>query len=216
MRKAAIFDLDGVITDTARYHFLAWKQMANQEGIDIDEQFNETLKGISRMDSLDRILAKGNKKYTQEEKLALAHSKNEHYKELIEKMTADELLPGAANVLKSLRKMGIKIALASASKNAMTILERLGIASLFDYVADANLIKNSKPDPEVFLVAAKNLDVQPDQCVGVEDAVAGVQAIKSANMYAIGVGDKKVLNQADRVIPDLNAFPLGESFKSIK
>ncbi len=215
MRKAVIFDLDGVITDTARYHFLAWKQLANQEGIDIDEEFNETLKGVDRMSSLERILAKGKKQYTEAEKLALADTKNEHYKELIKAITAKDLLPGALSTLQALKKMGIKIGLASVSKNAATILDRLGITNLFDYVVDANKIKRGKPDPEIFLTAAQVLQVSPEQCIGVEDAVVGVQAIKSANMYAIGVGDKNILNQADSIIADLTQFPINDAYKAI-
>jgi beta-phosphoglucomutase len=215
MRKAVIFDLDGVITDTARYHYLAWKEMAKQIGIDIDEEFNETLKGVDRMGSLERILASGNKQYSESEKLDLATSKNNHYNELIKSMSAKDLLPGALAALKSVRELGLKTALASVSKNASTIIERLGITNLFDYIVDANFIKNGKPDPEIFLKAAKELHVPPNECIGVEDAVVGVQAIKSAGMYAIGVGDAKVLNQADVVIPSLTAFPAGEAFKAI-
>jgi beta-phosphoglucomutase len=215
MRKAVIFDLDGVITDTARYHFLAWKHMANQEGIDIDEQFNETLKGVDRMTSLDKILALGKKKYTDDQKRELAEQKNEYYKQLIKGITQQDLLPGAYSTLKSLREMGVKTALASVSKNAGTILERLGIASLFDYVVDANQIVKTKPDPEIFWTAAKGLQVNPEECIGVEDAVVGIQAIKTAGMYAIGVGDPSVLKEADLVIPDLTSFPLGEAYKAI-
>ena len=215
MRKAVIFDLDGVITDTARYHYLAWKQMANQIGIDIDEEFNETLKGVDRMGSLDRILARGNKQYTEKEKLALADSKNEHYKELIKGITASDLLPGALTALNSLRAISVKTGLASVSKNASTIVDRLGITDLFNYVVDANLIKKGKPDPEIFLKAAQELHVPPAECMGVEDAVVGIQAIKSAGMYAIGVGDPKILNQADQVIPNLTTFPTGAAYQAI-
>lgn len=207
MRKAVIFDLDGVITDTARYHYLAWKKLAAQEGIDIDEKFNETLKGVDRLTSMGLILAKGNKKYSESEMHALAEQKNEYYKQLIENMTADDLLPGAASTLQSLRDTGIKIGLASASKNAPTVLKRLGISQLFDTVVDAGRITNSKPDPEIFLTAAKELQVKPEECVGVEDAIVGIQAIKSAHMYAIGVGDPSVLTQADCVIANLESFP---------
>ena len=207
MRKAVIFDLDGVITDTARYHYLAWKNMADKLGIHIDEEFNETLKGVDRMGSLERILALGTKQYAESEKLTLATSKNDYYNELIKSMTAKDLLPGALNALKSVREAGMKTALASVSKNASTIIERLGITDLFDYIVDANLIKKGKPDPEIFLTAAQELHVASTECIGVEDAVVGVQAIKSAGMYAIGVGDPKVLAQADIVIPDLTVFP---------
>jgi beta-phosphoglucomutase len=209
MHEGIIFDLDGVITDTARYHFLAWKHMANLEGMDIDEEFNESLKGVGRMESLDLILAKNKRDYPREKKEALAKFKNEYYLQLIQGMTAEDLLPGADATLKAVREMGMKTALASASKNAGTILEKLRIVELFDVVVDAAGIKNSKPDPEIFLAAAKQLNLKPSQCLGVEDAVAGVQAIKAAGMYAIGVGDPKVLTMADRVIPNLTSFPIG-------
>lgn len=215
MRKAVIFDLDGVITDTARYHFLAWKRMSGEIGITIDEKFNETLKGVDRMGSLERILAKSDKQYADSEKHALADKKNEYYKDLIKGMSSKDLLPGAKGALTTLKEMGVKTGLASVSKNAGTILDSLEITGLFDYVVDANCITKGKPDPEIFLTAAKGLAVRPQDCVGVEDAVVGIQAIKSAGMYAIGVGEKSVLNQADRVIPDLTSMPLGEAFKAI-
>ncbi len=215
MRKAVIFDLDGVITDTAHYHFLSWKDLANREGIHIDEQFNETLKGVDRMGSLERILAKGDKQYTDAEKQALADKKNEFYKQLIYGITAKDLLPGAFSTLKSLRQIGVKTALASSSKNATAILERLGISLLFDHIVDTNRIKKGKPDPEIYLAAAEGLDVNPEECIGVEDAVVGVEAIKAAGMYAIGVGEPNVLAEADRVIPDLTSFPTGDAYKAI-
>jgi beta-phosphoglucomutase len=215
MRKAVVFDLDGVITDTARYHYLAWKHMANGIGIDFDEKFNETLKGVDRMGSLERILALGSKKYSDEEKNRLGNEKNDYYKELIKSVTSKDLLPGAEKALKSVKEMGLKTALASVSKNATEIVNRLGITHYFDYIVDAAKIKKGKPDPEIFLTAAKELKVAPEECVGVEDAIVGIQAIKSAGMYAIGVGDPKILTQADRVIPDLSQFPLGDAFKAI-
>jgi beta-phosphoglucomutase len=144
----------------------------------------------------------------------MANEKNEDYKVLIEEMTAKDLLPGAHSTLTSLRKMGIKLALASASKNAATILNKLGISDLFDYVVDSNQVKHGKPAPDTFLLAAKQLGSSPSECIGVEDAVVGVQAIKSAGMYAVGVGDPKVLTQADMVIPDLTGFPVGEAFSA--
>lgn len=206
--KAVIFDLDGVITDTAHYHYLAWKRMAEQQGVYFDHAFNEQLKGIDRMGSLELILAAAGRLYTVEEKLALADSKNLHYQELITGMTAADLLPGAVAALDAVRAAGLKIGLASVSKNAFTVLDRLGIRDKFDYVVDAALIARGKPDPEIFLKAASELDVAPADCLGVEDAVAGVAAIKAAGMFALGVGLASVLTQADLVIAGLDQFDL--------
>jgi beta-phosphoglucomutase len=208
--KAVIFDLDGVITDTAHYHYLAWRALAESEGVHFDHAFNENLKGVDRMGSLELILAGSAKTYTQEHKLALADRKNRQYQELISTMSEADLLPGAVNALAAVRAAGLKIGLASVSKNAFTVLERLGIRDRFDYVVDAALIANSKPHPEIFLNAAQSLDVAPADCLGVEDAVAGVASIKSAGMYALGVGSPDVLTQADRVIPSLADFRLGD------
>ncbi|PHV08972.1 beta-phosphoglucomutase [Janthinobacterium sp. BJB412] len=206
--KAVIFDLDGVITDTAHYHYLAWKRMAEQQGVYFDHAFNEQLKGIDRMGSLELILAAAGRQYTVEEKLALADSKNLHYQELITGMTAADLLPGAVAALDAVRAAGLKIGLASVSKNAFTVLDRLGIRDKFDYVVDAALIARGKPDPEIFLKAAGELGVAPADCLGVEDAVAGVAAIKAAGMFALGVGLASVLTQADLVIAGLDGFDL--------
>ena len=206
--KAVIFDLDGVITDTARYHYLAWKRLAEGEGVAFDEDFNEHLKGVDRMGSLELILGQAAPRYSMERKLALADAKNRHYQELIATMSAADLLPGALEALRAVRASSLLIGLASVSKNAFTVLERLGIRDRFDYVVDAALIANSKPDPEIFLTAASQLGVAPRDCLGVEDAVAGVASIKSAGMIALGIGDPDVLTQADRVIPGLAAFRL--------
>jgi beta-phosphoglucomutase len=206
--KAVIFDLDGVITDTARYHYLAWKRLADSQGVHFDEAANEHLKGIDRMGSLDLILAGSTRQYTQEEKLALAHDKNEHYKELISTMSPADLLPGAVRALDDCRTAGLKIGLASVSKNAFSVLDSLGIRDKFDYVVDAATIARGKPDPEIFLKAARELGVPPEDCLGVEDAVAGVASIKSAGMFALGIGDPAILTQADIVIPGLQQFQL--------
>jgi beta-phosphoglucomutase len=208
--KAVIFDLDGVITDTAHYHYLAWKQLAESEGVAFDHAFNENLKGVDRMGSLELILAGSPKRYSLEQKLALADTKNRHYQQLIATMTAADLLPGAVEALAAVRAAGLKIGLASVSKNAFTVLERLGIRDRFDHVVDAAHIANSKPHPEIFLSAAHKLGVAPADCLGVEDAVAGVASIKAAGMYALGVGKPEVLTQADRVIPGLDRFRLEE------
>lgn len=208
--KAVIFDLDGVITDTAHYHYLAWKALAESEGVHFDHAFNEHLKGVDRMGSLNLILAGSSTTYSMQQKLALAERKNRQYVELIATMSQADLLPGAIEALASVRAAGLKIGLASVSKNAFTVLDRLGIGARFDYVVDAALIANSKPHPEIFLNAAAALGVAPQDCLGVEDAVAGVASIKSAGMFALGVGSPDVLTQADRVIPSLSAFRLND------
>jgi beta-phosphoglucomutase len=206
--KAVIFDLDGVITDTAHYHYLAWKRLAESQGVHFDHAFNENLKGIDRMGSLDLILAGAKRSYTPEEKLALADEKNIHYQELIATMSSSDLLPGAVAALDKVRASGLRIGLASVSKNAFTVLGRLGITDKFDYVVDAATIARGKPDPEIFLKAARELGVEPADCLGVEDAVAGVASIKSAGMFALGIGHPFVLTQADVVITSLSEFNL--------
>ncbi|MES2351985.1 MAG: beta-phosphoglucomutase [Pseudomonadota bacterium] len=206
--KAVIFDLDGVITDTAHYHYLAWKSLAESQGVHFDQAFNENLKGIDRMGSLDLILASSSRTYTPQEKLALADEKNLHYQELISTMSSSDLLPGAVNALNAVRRAGLHIGLASVSKNAFTVLGRLGITDKFDYVVDAATIARGKPDPEIFLKAARELGVAPADCLGVEDAVAGVASIKSAGMFALGIGHPFVLTEADVVITSLTDFNL--------
>ena len=208
--KAVIFDLDGVITDTAHYHFLAWKRLADSVGAPFDEAFNEQLKGVDRMGSLELILARAPRTYTLEEKRALADAKNGHYQELIATMTPGDLLPGALRALEEVRAAGLKIGLASVSRNAFTVLDRLGIRDRFDDVVDAATVVNGKPDPEIFLTAAAHLGVDPKDCLGVEDAAAGVASIKDAGMFAVGVGSPDVLYRADRVIPSMAAFRLAD------
>lgn len=206
--KAVVFDLDGVITDTAHYHYLAWKRLAESVGVHFDEAFNEHLKGVDRMGSLDLILGEAAQNYSLQQKLEMADAKNRHYQELISTMSEADLLPGAVAALVAVRAAGLRIGLASVSKNAFTVLERLGIRGRFDYVVDAATITHSKPHPEIFLTAAAKLGVHPSDCLGVEDAVAGVASIKSAGMYALGVGRAQVLTQADQVIPGLDQFRL--------
>lgn len=201
MRKleAFIFDLDGVITDTAEYHYLAWKELAGELGIPFTREDNERLKGVSRLDSLEIILEIGSKQqaFTQEEKELLAKKKNTHYVDLIKQITPDDILPGIKTLLEDIKRAGIKIGLASASKNAPAVLKGLNLLEEFDYMADANLIAHGKPDPEIFLDVAENLKVKPENCIGIEDAKAGVQAIKRANMFAIGIGSTDLLREAD-------------------
>jgi len=206
--KAVIFDLDGVITDTAHYHYLAWKRLADSVDAPFDAAFNEQLKGVDRMGSLELILARAPRTYTLDEKRKLADAKNGHYQELIATMTPSDLLPGALRALEDVRAAGLRIGLASVSRNAFTVLDRLGIRDRFDDVVDAATIANGKPHPEIFLTAAAHLGVEPRDCLGVEDAAAGVASIKDAGMVAVGVGSPDVLYRADRVIPSMEAFRL--------
>lgn len=201
MIKGFVFDLDGVLTDTAEYHYLAWKELAEGIGIHIDRKFNENLKGIGRMDSLERILAYGNKEkeFTEEEKNVLAAKKNDHYRSLIQSITEKDLLPGIPRFLKELKGAGMSLALASASKNGPIIIEKLGIADEFDTIVDPAGLKKGKPDPEIFLTGAEQLGLAPQECVGIEDAESGVEAIKGAGMFAVGIGDHDILSKADVV-----------------
>lgn len=202
--EAVIFDLDGVITDTVEYHYLAWKQIADELNIPFDRKYNENLRGISRMESLELILKRGDQQYSLDEKLKLAEKKNEYYQQLINKMTPADLLPGIGSLLQELKAKGIKIGLASASRNARNVLDKLQIADYFDYIVDPTTLVKGKPDPEIFLVCAEAMKVPVQNCVGVEDAEAGIAAIKAANMKAVGVGRSEALRDADIVVQDTN------------
>lgn len=202
--SGVIFDLDGVITDTARYHYLAWKKLADELGIYFDETINERLKGISRIESFEIILEKSDRKYSQEEKEYYANKKNEYYKEMIKNITPNDLLPGVVEFIDELKKRNIKTAIASVSKNAFAVIENLRIIDKFDYIVDANEIKNGKPDPEIFLNAAKNIGISPEKCIGIEDSAAGITAIKRAGMFAVGVGNPETVKDADLILKDLS------------
>jgi len=206
--KACIFDLDGVIVDTAVYHYKAWRRLANELGFDITEEQNEQLKGVSRVRSLELILQWGGVVKTAAEQAELAQRKNEWYVEMISHMTPAEILPGAKEFLESCRAAGLKTALGSASKNSVTILDKIGMAGLFDAVIDGNKVNKPKPDPEVFLKGAEALNIPPANCVVFEDAIAGIEAAKNGGMKAIGVGSPKVLGEADLVISGLNEMSL--------
>ncbi len=201
--EAVIFDLDGVITDTAEYHYRAWQKLANEVGLSFDRAVNERLKGISRMDSLEVILEHSQRQFTPEEKLQLAQRKNEYYLQFVLEMTPQDLLPGAAQLLKALKREGILIALASASKNAPTVLDKLGLADWFDAVVDPAKLQKGKPDPEIFMRAADLLRVPVTHCVGVEDAEAGIEAIHAANMWAVGVATPGAMAKADWPVESL-------------
>jgi beta-phosphoglucomutase len=201
--KACIFDLDGVIVDTAKYHFLAWKRLSDQMGINFTEKDNERLKGVSRMASLEIILEIGGKALDQGEKDRLAALKNTWYVEYISKMEADEILPGTLEFITSLKKENIRIAIGSASKNTPMILDRIGMKRTFDAVADGNIVHKAKPDPEVFLKAASMVGIDPAECVVFEDAVAGVEAALNAGMKCVGIGSSDVLSNAHLVVKGL-------------
>ena len=189
MIKAVIFDLDGVICFTDKYHYQAWKTLADGEGIYFDEIINNRLRGVSRMDSLDIILERAQREYSADEKSAMAERKNGIYRELLAQMTPDDLPGEVLAALRELRGMGYKLAIGSSSKNTPMILERIGLSGFFDAVSDGNNITRSKPDPEVFLKAAEFLGLAPEECAVVEDAVAGVEAAHNAGMIAFAVGD---------------------------
>jgi beta-phosphoglucomutase len=201
--KAAIFDLDGVIVDTAKYHYLAWRRLATELGFEFTVKDNERLKGVSRMTSLEILLEVGNLNLDENTKLKLAEKKNNWYVEYINKIDESELLQGAKEYIIKLREKGIKTALGSASKNAPMILKNLGILNLFDVIVDGNSVIKTKPNPEVFIKAAELLGVEHENCIVFEDAEAGVIAAKSANMKCIGIGSKDILHMADYVIAGL-------------
>ncbi|WP_040951952.1 beta-phosphoglucomutase [Gorillibacterium massiliense] len=201
--RACLFDLDGVLVDTARYHYLAWSRLAQELGFTFTEKDNERLKGVSRDASLEILLEIGGLTLPQEEKLRLAERKNTWYVESILKMNSQEILPGALEFLTECRLAGIKTALGSASKNAMTILNGTGLAPYFDAIIDGTKTSRAKPDPEVFLLAAENLNVLPEDCVVFEDAEAGIEAAVRAGMASVGIGSPDILKQANRVIPSL-------------
>ena len=194
--KGFIFDLDGVIVDTAKYHYLAWKKLANDLGFEFTEEQNEMFKGVSRKRCLEILLDIGKVQFTQEQFDYWMVKKNEDYLALIEKMDASEILPDVPKILDFLKDQKIPIALGSASKNAKPILEKVGLLPYFDAIVDGTHVAKAKPDPEVFLIAAKLLNVSSNNCVVFEDAVAGVQAANAANMTSIGIGEKSVLNEA--------------------
>jgi len=206
--QAIIFDLDGVITDTAKYHFKAWQNIANLLGVSFSLEDNEQLKGVSRADSLAFILAKGDISLTQIEKDELMLAKNEEYLGYIEEMSKGNILPGITTLLTAAHSAGIKIALGSASKNAPSILDQLELGHYFLAVVDGNNVVNGKPHPEVFLKGAELLQVQPQQTVVIEDAKAGVEAAKKGGFYAIGVGDENVLEQADWIVKSTKELTL--------
>ena len=201
-KKGFIFDLDGVIVDTAKYHFLAWRKLALSIGIDFNELQNEQLKGVSRVKSLEKILAWGNKTISEAKFMELMARKNDDYLSYIEAMNDSEILPDVSKVLNYLITQKQSISLGSASKNARIILRKVNLFKKFDAIVDGNDVSQAKPNPEVFLIAAGLLNIKPENCIVFEDSVAGIQAANTANMISVGIGDKGILHEANYVFED--------------
>jgi beta-phosphoglucomutase len=203
--EAVIFDMDGVLTETSKQHFWAWKHLAHDLNFEISDNINEQLKGVSRIESLELVLSEGNmlEKFTETEKVHLADKKNLIYQSLIKEFTKEDLAEGASILLKSIRHNGLKIGLASVSKNARFLLKAMEIEDYFDVVVDPSEIAHGKPAPDIFIKAAEKLGVEAKNCIGIEDAFAGVEAIKSAGMKPIGIGSKKVLYNCETVFENL-------------
>lgn len=214
--KACIFDLDGVIVDTAKYHYIAWREIARELGFEFSEAHNERLKGVSRMRSLEILLEVGGVSLDQKTKDHLAEKKNNDYLKYILQMTPDEILPRAKEFLEEIRQLGIKTALGSASKNAMTILDRLQVTHLFDAIIDGNKVTIAKPDPEIFLRGAEELGISPANCVVFEDAEAGIEAAIAANMKCVGIGSPKILGKANLVVPGFEKLTFNQLNELLK
>ncbi len=213
MIKGCIFDLDGVIVDTAKFHFKSWQDIAVQLGGQLSLEQNEKLKGVSRMGSLDFILKLNNISIPQEKKIKLAAQKNECYLKLIEDIDQSEMLPGILDFIKQLKKENYKIGLGSASRNAITILQKLKIDHYFEAQIDGNMVTKSKPDPEVFLKGAKGLDIYPSECIVFEDSIKGITAANQAGFISVGVGDKNTLTEATYVIEGFTNLNPNDLFK---
>ena len=213
--KACIFDLDGVIVDTAKYHFAAWRRMANELGFDFTKKENEKLKGVSRIDSLNLILSWGGIELTAEEKAKFAFQKNEWYLEYVSKMDNSEILEGVLPFLNELKSKDIKIALGSASKNAPTIINRVGLEKYFDALIDGNQVEKGKPNPEVFYKGAKAIGVEPRESIVFEDAPKGIEAALAGNFWAVGIGAKEDLGNAHLVIPSFVNWTLDKIIEQV-
>lgn len=210
MFKGVLFDLDGVITDTAEYHYQAWKKLGEEIGISIDRSFNEQLKGVSREDSLSLMLRYGNKEndFTAEEFAELAQRKNDYYLEMIQAITPKDVYPGILELLADLKTAKIKIALASASKNGPFLLQKMNLTSYFDAIADPEKVAHGKPAPDIFLLAAKEVGLTTKECLGIEDARAGIQAIVASGAQPVGVGQKKDLGENIPIVSDTTELTL--------
>ena len=209
MIKAVLFDLDGVLVSTDEYHYRSWKRLSDEEGFDFfDHEFNHKFRGVARMECVEIITKASGRSFTREQKQEIADRKNRYFAESLAAVTQKELLPGALTALQQLRNRGIRIAVASNSRNAKTIIDQVGIGMLLDAIVDGFDIENSKPDPEVFLKAAAAVGIPPDHCLVVEDAVAGIEAARRAGMRVLGIGSPDRLPNADIVVPDLSAIPV--------
>lgn len=213
--KAAIFDLDGVVVDTAKYHYLAWKRLAKQYGYDFTEKDNEKFKGVNRMRCMELLAEMAGLKLEQDEMIRLTDMKNSWYVGYISNMGRNEILPGFIEFITEIRDKGYRTALASASKNAGIVLDRLEIRKYFDAVVDGRDVQRSKPDPQVFEVAAQRLGLEPEGCVVFEDAQAGIDAAKAVNMTCIGIGDSRVLTGTDKVITGFTDTGLIDFFDNL-
>jgi beta-phosphoglucomutase len=216
--KACLFDLDGVLVDTAKYHYVAWRDIARELGFEFSPAHNERLKGVSRMASLEILLEVGGVQLSNSEKEELARRKNENYVASIVKMEPDEILPGVVPFLAELQAAGIRIALGSASKNAPLILERVNLSPYFDVVIDGNSVTEAKPNPEVFTKGAQELGIKPEHCIVFEDAEAGIEAAINAQMACVGIGDPQILHKANLVIPgfqELNVARLKSALAAV-
>lgn len=215
MIKGYIFDLDGVIVDTAKYHFNAWRRLANSLGFDITLEQNENLKGVSRKESLEYILGIGKMEFSEEKKAEMAELKNSWYVDTISNMDKSELLPGSEALIKEIRQLDLKISLGSASKNSVRILNATDLIHYFDAVIDGNKTTESKPHPQVFLLGAKALELNPEECIVFEDSINGIKAANTGGFISIGIGDKDILHEADIVIPSLEGVTVDSLNQSI-
>ncbi|WP_218144092.1 beta-phosphoglucomutase [Amphibacillus marinus] len=215
--KGLVLDLDGVIADTAEYHYLAWKWLGEQLGIQIDREFNEQLKGISRLESLELILTHGqlNDAFSEVEKNNLAAKKNDVYKKYISEIVPTDILPGINDLLSEAKVRGLKLSIASASMNAPDILKNLKVDMYFDAIVNPASLKHGKPDPEIFIKAAQLLGLSPEQCIGIEDAEAGIEAINGAGMFSVGVGAEILMKNADFFVAETNYLNLGDLLSQV-
>lgn len=214
MIKAVLFDLDGVLVSTDEYHYRSWQKISAEEGFDFfDHEFNHKFRGVARMECVEIITKASGRHYTAKQKQELADRKNKYFSESLATVTQNDLLPGALHALQELKHRGIKIAVASNSRNAKTIIKQVQIEHLLDTIVDGYQIENSKPDPEIFLLAAKNIGIPPSQCLVVEDALTGIEAAHRAGMKALGISAKERLHNAEIVIPNLSAMSVDELLK---